>query len=148
MITESNSKPRRCSVQSAVVPADFSLARWEGTAFPPRFFRLNKILVPVDFSDCSKAAIRYAAQFAHREGGRILLMHVVAPRPRRDRRRKTGSKGFSRLDDAERRLLELGQDELGKASGWDLLVQTGKPNCEIVKTAKALGVDLIVMVLR
>ena len=49
------------------------------------------------------------------------------------------------MDEAERRLLELGLHELGPALTCDLLVQMGKPYREIVNTAKALSADLIVM---
>jgi universal stress protein A len=150
MIAKLDSKPDRGSFEPAVVSAvsaraSTSPARLEGATFSPRFFRLKKILVPVDFSESSKVAVKYATQVAGMGGGRTILLHVVSPRKRRDRRRKPVSKEFSRLDDAERRLLELGQHELGKTAMWDFLVETGKPDREIVNAAKALGVDLIVM---
>jgi len=148
MIAKLDSKPgsfERAVVSAVSACARPSPARLEGATFSPLFFRLKKILVPVDFSESSKVAVKYAAQFARPGGGRIILLHVVLPRKPRDRPRKPVSKDLSRLDDAERKLLELGQHELGKTAVWDLLVETGKPDREIVNTAKALGVDLIVM---
>jgi nucleotide-binding universal stress UspA family protein len=35
------------------------------------------ILVPVDFSDCSLAGLRYAVRFAKEVGARIIVQHVV-----------------------------------------------------------------------
>ena len=41
-------------------------------------FRLNKILVPIDFSDCSKKALRYAIPLAKQHQAGIALLYVVA----------------------------------------------------------------------
>ena len=40
---------------------------------------LQRILVPVDFSDCAKEGARYASVFATGVGANLLLMHVVHP---------------------------------------------------------------------
>lgn len=37
----------------------------------------NRILVPVDFSDCSRAAVEYAATLAKRLGAEVDVMHVL-----------------------------------------------------------------------
>ena len=42
-------------------------------------FRIKRILVPVDFSDCSRKALAYAVPFAKQFGAEILLAHVVQP---------------------------------------------------------------------
>src|SRR5678816_63017 len=44
-------------------------------------FKLQKILVPVDFSDCSKKALQYAIPFAKQFGAELVLLHVVEPYP-------------------------------------------------------------------
>jgi nucleotide-binding universal stress UspA family protein len=41
--------------------------------------KLRKILVPVDFSECSLAGIEYAARLAKRTGASLRLFHVVFP---------------------------------------------------------------------
>src|SRR5262245_57899940 len=41
--------------------------------------RLRRILVPVDFSDCSAKALQYAISLAHASGAAITLLHVVRP---------------------------------------------------------------------
>jgi universal stress protein A len=116
--------------------------------FAPPLFRLDKVLVPIDFSELSKKALGYAVQFANHKGGRIVLLNVLEPLPRRGKRSKSDERDSGRMDESERRLLELGEHELGPAPACDLLVQMGKPYRQIVNAAKALSVDLIVMATR
>jgi nucleotide-binding universal stress UspA family protein len=40
-------------------------------------FKINKILVPVDFSSCSREGLRYAIAFANEFGARIVLVHAT-----------------------------------------------------------------------
>jgi nucleotide-binding universal stress UspA family protein len=40
-------------------------------------FRINRILVPVDFSDCSRDGLRYAIGFASEFGAEIILLHAT-----------------------------------------------------------------------
>ena len=47
------------------------------TAHPD--FKLRKILVPVDFSACSKKALQYALPFAREFNAQVVLFHVVEP---------------------------------------------------------------------
>jgi universal stress protein A len=39
--------------------------------------QLKKILVPVDFSACSKKALQYAIPFAKQFGAKLVLLHVI-----------------------------------------------------------------------
>ena len=43
----------------------------------PNRFHLRKILVPVDFSDCSRKALRYAIPFAKQFGASLTLLFVT-----------------------------------------------------------------------
>lgn len=43
--------------------------------------RVNRILVPVDFSSRSRAAVRYASGLARAMGARLALLHVAPPLP-------------------------------------------------------------------
>ena len=49
------------------------------TAMTPRRMGLQKILVPLDFSEPSRKAMRYARVFAEQFGASLLLVHVVEP---------------------------------------------------------------------
>ena len=40
-------------------------------------FRIKTILVPVDFSGCSKEGLRYAISFTNQFGGKIILLHAT-----------------------------------------------------------------------
>lgn len=42
---------------------------------------IKSILCPLDFSDASKNAFRYACEFARSMGSKIYLLHIVEPRP-------------------------------------------------------------------
>src|ERR1041384_2657800 len=43
-------------------------------------FRLKRILVPIDFSDCAKKALRYAIPLAQEHEAAITLLYVVPPK--------------------------------------------------------------------
>jgi nucleotide-binding universal stress UspA family protein len=44
--------------------------------------RIKNILVPVDYSECSLAGLRYAIEFAKEVGARLIVLHVVDLGPR------------------------------------------------------------------
>jgi nucleotide-binding universal stress UspA family protein len=51
-----------------------------GNALQPKNgsrFRMNTIVVPVDFSKCSREGLRYAIGFANEFGARIILLHAT-----------------------------------------------------------------------
>lgn len=56
----------------------FKSITWNSSPAPPRF-KLRKVLVPVDFSKCSFAGVRYAARLARETGATLRLLHVVFP---------------------------------------------------------------------
>jgi nucleotide-binding universal stress UspA family protein len=136
---------RRPNVRDEVsaIAGEIRSASKNGVGLPPPFFGLNKILVPIDFSNLSEKLFRYAVQLA--QDGRIIFFHVVETRPRRKRQSKVNDTNGNRMDDAERKLLTLGEHEFGPSLKFDVLVQSGKPYREVVNAAKALSVDLIVM---
>jgi universal stress protein A len=47
----------------------------------PSMLRMKKILVPIDFSDASSKALRYAVSLAQQFGAKITLLHVLEPLP-------------------------------------------------------------------
>jgi universal stress protein A len=42
---------------------------------------IKSILCPMDFSDASKKAYRYACEFAKSMGAKVILLNVIEPRP-------------------------------------------------------------------
>jgi universal stress protein A len=104
------------------------------------------ILVPIDFSDPSRAALEFAADFARRYGGRIVLLSVIEPDP------------FSRFgnhplvvtqktfkDRVALKLSDLGRRHVGKDFVEKVLVRSGTPFEKIIETADVLKADLIIM---
>jgi nucleotide-binding universal stress UspA family protein len=106
--------------------------------------RWRSILCPVDFSEYSRGALRYAGVIAQRTGGRLTVVYVDDPmlfltaaavlhrRPRAMRRTRTELERF--VDES------IVADERPACS-----VLQGNPAAEILKAAGRLKSDLIVM---
>ncbi|SRR6266511_1563492 len=113
---------------------------------PP--FKLTKILVPIDFSICSKKALQYAVPFAKQFGATITLVHVVHVS-------YVGGPEFGALDfplseidlrkSAEQQLAELAATEIQPQTAAATLVRIGQEVVEIVGAAKELESDLIII---
>jgi len=107
--------------------------------------RLTNILVPVDFSIASEKALTYAVSIARQFGAKITLLHV-------SQAQLYGCE-FAYLpieDDAMcqriRELLDsLATGKVGPDLLADTVVRNGVPFDEIVKAAKELNSDLIVI---
>jgi nucleotide-binding universal stress UspA family protein len=117
-------------------------------ATPPAF-RLRGILVPIDFSESSKKALRYAQPFAEQFGAEIILLHVVGPMMRPEGYMivpaALESRRVARMDEREARLGALRHHEIGEGIKGDTIVQMGEPFKEIINMAKARKVDLIII---
>jgi nucleotide-binding universal stress UspA family protein len=109
-------------------------------------FKLERVLVPVDFSDCSKKALQYAIPFAKQFGAEIVLLYVVQPYiPAPEaaaidtelllhRMREDGEKGLTAL-----------RDSLTDEAKVSTALRVGRPDFEIVKAADELGADVILL---
>ena len=110
-------------------------------------FAMRRILVPIDFSDCSRKALRYAIPLAKAHGAALTLLYVVPP--------ALGVGEFGATEYAqweasmreagEQQLAELRSEEVHEEIVADSLVRAGSPAREIIETARALPVDLIVI---
>ena len=110
-------------------------------------FKLKRILVPIDFSDCSKKALQYALPLAKEHEAAITLLYVVAP--------AYGAGEFGGIDYAQleasmkdgraKELAKLALDEVRGEVSTDTLVRVGSPTLEIVEMARSLPADLIVI---
>lgn len=119
-----------------------------GAAAKAATLQLKKILVPIDFSDCSRKALQYAIPFARQFGASLVLLHVIQVSY------AAGSEfGVVDVPVLERDLRESSEKELTVMAGEvvghqvpaEALVRTGRPVQEIVEAAKQLEVDLIII---
>lgn len=108
---------------------------------------LKNILVPIDFSDCSKKALTYALPFAQQFGSAITLIHVVAPYYVAD---PYGLTQYERIEDelraaGKKKLKELIARDIPPSIKVNSLTVNGRPGTEIVEAARQLHADIIVI---
>ena len=110
---------------------------------------IQKILVPVDFTEASLAAASHAASLARVHNARLYVLHVKEPFPLHGRI-VAGS-----LEDVQKKQFKKAQRELAAVIPADLknsivveeIQLTGFPIYRvIVETARRFSVDVIVMV--
>ena len=115
---------------------------------PRSAIRFKKILVPIDFSDCSMKGLVYAKALAKQFGATLVLLHSVHVQY------YVTSDEYSRYDfpllmqQAEKAARDGMRDLVGK-SDWDgskvdLSLQIGHPGDQICTRARDHGADLIV----
>ena len=112
----------------------------------------KKILVPVDFSPCSRQAFRVALEFAKLFDAQILFLHVIDTKaldalnilglalPSEEKVQKNRLRHQARL-------LARGMLLTRETKGIKItrLLSEGKPFAEVTRTARVEKVDLIVM---
>ncbi len=110
-------------------------------------FRLQKILVPIDFSDCSKKALQYAIAFAEFFDASITLLHVVQV--------SLPGTEFAAIDfhtlesqlieNSDAALARLVKDKIRDKVPTQAITRVGQPVRETVRVAQELDVDLIII---
>lgn len=110
-------------------------------------FKLKNILVPVDFSDCAKKALRYAIPLAKQHESAITLLYVV---PANYAIGEYGGIDYASLEaemraSGDKQLGVLAVDEVRGEVSADTLIRSGAPAVEIIEVAKSLPADLIVI---
>lgn len=110
---------------------------------------ITKILVPIDFSNYSKSALRYASNFSKKFEAKIFLVYVVEPviYPSDF---SMGQVTFPVADvemneRAKDELSTLAKTEIGSDIEVETIIKTGKPFVEINETASELDIDLIII---
>ncbi len=111
--------------------------------------QLKRIVVPIDFSEYSKKAFRYAIDFAKTFGAEMILVYVVEPiiYP------ADFSFGQVALPSMERELHDrsleqlnaLIQKEVPEGTAARCVIRSGKPFVEIIQVAKEEKADLIII---
>jgi nucleotide-binding universal stress UspA family protein len=116
----------------------------EGTK---RAFEVRNVLVPVDFSENAEAAVRYAGDLARKFGGKLHLLHVVEPASFVNDLRNVpftlSDKQLEATATTELEALATRFIDPGVQTSWS--VKKGKGYQEIVKAAKQLKADMIVI---
>jgi nucleotide-binding universal stress UspA family protein len=107
-----------------------------------------RILVPIDFSESSKDALKYAVRFAKQFGAELILVHIVEPTVY-PADFSFAQVGFPNIDEELRnesaeKLSQL-VDEIMEEVSARSVVRTGKAFLEIIGVAKEEAVDLIIM---
>ncbi len=110
---------------------------------------IKKILVPIDFSDYSKRALRYAIDFSKHFNSELILVSVIEPMiypadfsmgqvaiPATDQ---------NLTERIENELKSLEENEIGNQVKSKRIIKSGKPFYEIVETAREEDVDLIII---
>jgi nucleotide-binding universal stress UspA family protein len=138
------SKPTDKSGGAAVGPGASESTLPVANALPS--LHLRKILVPVDFSDCSRKAVDYAVALARQFQASLELLFVLeitlaAP-----------EMAAMSLELVRNEMLVSAEREIGdlqKALPADVvstaIVREGNPRVEIIEAAKEFGADLIVI---
>jgi len=111
--------------------------------------KVERILVPVDFSECALYALDYALAYAEQFHAKLILLHVVEPAVYTENH-MAGTLALDQnnqvmLDAARERLADISRKRIGQRAANESLVRIGHPYSEIPDTAKAMGVDLIVL---
>lgn len=112
----------------------------------PDLLQIRDILVPIDFSESSKKAMRYAARFADQFGARLALVYVHEPAVAPGLAMIMASEDDEATAAAKRLLGDLAS-EIGipRRQVARTLVRTGAPWNEITDAARTLQIDLIVL---
>ena len=134
-------KFRKAGKAGVSVELGLEETRFAVTQAPLAAFKLKKILLPVDFSECSTKALQYAIPFAKQFGAELVLLHVTEPYL------QWSEVGPIESPDAHdvREQMEALKQTVDDSIAVKTLVQTGHAAREIVTSATELNIDLIVI---
>lgn len=102
--------------------------------------RLQRLLVPLDFSGKSRQALRYAVPIAQKFSARIHLVHVLPAPGKADK-----EEAIRQRTTALKRLGDMAGQLLPPRLRAEYVVLTGKPADEILRLAGRNSIDLIVL---
>jgi len=110
---------------------------------------INKVLVPIDFSDYSKDALNYSINFIKCFKAELYLVYVIEPviyPPDFSATQITiPPTDLEVMKNAEENLSQLMKNEIPKDIKATKIIKTGKPFFEIIETAKDENIDLIII---
>jgi Universal stress protein UspA and related nucleotide-binding proteins len=145
-----NTKPTRsccCAAFESAYDEPVTPTRYESEKPALSLLKIRRILVPIDFSSCSKKALQYAIPFAKQFGARLCLLYVgqgyylVPELAAVD----LSTYQFTQRADAAAKLATFATREIPATVAVDLLVRNGQPALEIEDVAKETDADLIII---
>lgn len=107
----------------------------------------NSLLVPVDFSDASRAAFQWALAHVDRDDATIVLLHVIDEQLAD----VVAGHNFAEREDVMQRMRARAEKQFLDYTGSDptiqvdTMVSVGSPFLEIIRKADDFAVDAIVM---
>jgi universal stress protein A len=109
--------------------------------------KIKKILVPIDFSECSQKALLYAIQVAREFCATVDVLYVVPPFYAYD---PYGVTEFERIEkelraNGEQKLAALVLQQVPQGLPVETFVRSGRPGAEIADAAKELESDVIII---
>ncbi|HHT9106501.1 MAG TPA: universal stress protein [Candidatus Wujingus californicus] len=109
--------------------------------------KLRKLLCPVDHSECSYHALKYAISLALKDEAKLYLMHVIDTRIYDTEIYKFSPHKFDELDISKIRedLMKSLPEGTTDVLEVETIVVRGIPFQEIINAATELGADLIVI---
>jgi len=115
--------------------------------------KIERILVPVDFSERSQKAVLYGIEIAKSRNGKVFFLHVIHRRlvDNVERLSAWGYKGDvvqtmkNMVRERENDLQLAVPEKLRQGVEVEFSVKKGKPAEEIIQTARDLTADLVVM---
>ena len=109
--------------------------------------RIKEILVPIDFSDCSKKDLPYAVALAKQHEATVTLLYVVTPPIPMGEPSGMDYVQFTSETRArtQRQLQSLAAEEVRGQVVTKSVVRSGAPTQEILATAASMPADLIVI---
>jgi len=112
-------------------------------------YDIKKILVPVDFSDYSKIALKHAVNFAQRFNSKLFLIYVIEPMVY-PTDFSIGQIAIPAVENnltsrAEEELQNLVKNEIAGKLESEVIIKSGKPFMEIIECAGEMDADLIII---
>lgn len=108
---------------------------------------LKKILCPIDHSDCSKEALKYAVSFAMKDEAELYLLHVIDVRTFDESFNMTSKPlpDDETIKQLKEKLLECVPEEIRSDMRIEPIVVQGVPFSEIISIAKEKEISVVVM---
>ena len=108
---------------------------------------LKKILCPIDHSDCSKEALRYAVSFAMKDKAKVVLLYIIDIRSFNEELGAISTQipNEEMIEQLRVKLLDCIPEDIRDDMNIEAIVAQGVPFAEIISTAKEKEIDMIVI---